>query len=277
MNHTSSDRNSTMADVNGTRLYCEVVGSGPPLVLIHGYTLDTRMWDDQTEAFADKYAVIRYDLRGFGRSALPTGEPYAHHDDLKALLECLGIAKAHIVGLSLGGAIAVNFALAHPEATASLVLVDVSGLDGYEWPEELDRWFTAIHAAARRGDMEQAKQLWLDTEWFTPAREQPEVAARLKEIVSGYSGWHFINADSGQGLNPPANARLGAIRAPTLVIVGERDLPFYNLPLADRLEQGIPHAQKVIIPEAGHMSNMEVPHVFNRIVLSFLVSTRSVV
>ncbi|MCI0575581.1 MAG: alpha/beta fold hydrolase, partial [Chloroflexi bacterium] len=148
------------AEVNGTRLYYEVAGAGPPLVLIHGYTLDTRMWDDQFEAFAQHYQVIRYDLRGFGRSAMPTGESYTHHEDLKALLDHLGLARAHILGLSLGGGIAVNFALAYPEATQSLILVDTSVLGGFEWPEELGRWFARIHSAARDGDMRLAKQHW---------------------------------------------------------------------------------------------------------------------
>lgn len=94
---------SGFAEVNGTRLYYEIAGSGRPLVLIHGMTLDTRMWDDQFEPLAAQYQVVRYDARGFGKSAVPTGESYAHTDDLKALLEYLDIAHAFILGLSMGG------------------------------------------------------------------------------------------------------------------------------------------------------------------------------
>ena len=86
------------ADVNGTRLYYELAGAGHPLVLIHGFTLDTRMWDDQFAVFAQEYQMLRYDLRGFGKSALPTGGSYAHTDDLKALLDSLHIAHASFLG-----------------------------------------------------------------------------------------------------------------------------------------------------------------------------------
>ena len=111
---TSMQIQQGFADVNGTRLYYEMVGSGHPLVLVHGFTLDTRMWDDQFEMFAGRNQVVRYDLRGFGKSALPTTEPYSHPDDLRALMTHLGIEHAFIIGLSLGGAVAVDFAVTYP-------------------------------------------------------------------------------------------------------------------------------------------------------------------
>jgi 3-oxoadipate enol-lactonase len=274
---SSTETLKAVAELNGTRLYYEVSGAGHPLVLIHGFTLDTRMWADQVRAFAPAYRVVRYDLRGFGKSALPGGEPYTHHDDLYALLEHLGISQAHILGQSLGGAIAVDFALAYPDATSSLILVDVSGLDGFMWPDELSRWFASINGAARSGDLSLAKQRWLDTGWFTPARANPEVVGRLEQIVTDYSGWHFVHDNPTRNLTPPANERLAEIRVPTLVILGELDLPFYNHPLADRLEQGISNAQKVIMAGVGHMSNMEDPDRFNQIVLSFLAAQGSAV
>jgi 3-oxoadipate enol-lactonase len=118
------DGHQGIAEVNGTSLYYEIVGSGHPLVLIHGFGLDTRMWDDQFEAFAQHYRVVRYDMRGYGKTAPPADEGYSHTDDLKALLEYLRIDRAHILGQSRGGAVAIDFALAHPEATGALVLVD---------------------------------------------------------------------------------------------------------------------------------------------------------
>src|SRR5258708_29243977 len=100
-----------LAEVSGGSLYYEVWGSGSPVVLIPGFTLDTRMWDSQMEPLSRKHRVIRYDLRGGGKSPTPTG-PYTQYEDLAALLHHLGIAQAHIVGLALGGAI--DFALASP-------------------------------------------------------------------------------------------------------------------------------------------------------------------
>ena len=118
------------ADVNGARLY-EVAGAGYPLVLMHASFLDTRMWDSQAEVFARRYTVIRYDARGHGRSAPPSGQPYARSDDLKSLLDFLGVPRACLLGLSMGGAVAVDFALAYPECTSVLILVN-AGLGGFQ-------------------------------------------------------------------------------------------------------------------------------------------------
>ncbi len=118
---------SGYAEVNGTKLYYEVAGGGEPIVLIHGFTFDTRMWDDQFKEFSKQYRVIRYDVRGFGKSSTPNeGEPYSHHGDLKALLDYLDIKKAHILGLSMGGSIAINFTLEYPDYATSLIPVDSS-------------------------------------------------------------------------------------------------------------------------------------------------------
>ena len=105
------DTDHGFADINGTRLHYEMAGSGDPLVLIHGATLDTRMWDDQFAPFARNYRVIRYDMRGYGQSALPTAASHAPADDLMALFNYLGLTQAHLLGLSLGGAVAIEIVL----------------------------------------------------------------------------------------------------------------------------------------------------------------------
>src|SRR4051794_29903296 len=112
------------ADVNETQLYYEVAGAGDPLVFVHGHTLDTRMWDDQFALFAERYRVLRYDLRGYGRSASPPDRPYSHSDDLMALLTRFDMAPATLVGLSLGGLVVVDFAVTYPDAIRALVPVD---------------------------------------------------------------------------------------------------------------------------------------------------------
>ena len=254
------------ADVNGTRLYYEIAGSGHPLVLIHGNTLDTRMWDDQFDVFAQHYQVLRYDARGFGKSAAPTTEPYTHPDDLKSLMTHLGIDHAHIIGLSMGGAIAVNFALTYPASTATLTAVD-AGLSGYQWQEELAS--VTVKAIAKRDGIEAAKTFWLNSDLFAPAAEHSAVASRLKQIVDNYPGWHFINADPASAPETPAIDRLHTLTLPTLVILGERDIPDFHH-IADILEVRIPGAKKVVMPGVGHMSNMEDPERFNEIVLEFL-------
>ncbi|MFN8492534.1 MAG: alpha/beta hydrolase [Caldilineaceae bacterium] len=256
-----------IAKVNNTQLYYEVTGDGPSLVLIHGFNLDTRMWDDQFATFAQHYRVVRYDSRGFGKSALPTEEAYSHADDLKALLVYLGITQAHIVGLSMGGGIAIKFALTNPEMTTTLVVAD-SLLDGYE-TSELDQTIGAIVEQASAAGGKAVNALLLDHVIFAPALEQQLVRARLVEMVTENSGWHWVNNDPERAMKPPAIDRLQEIAAPTLIILGERDMADFHA-IAATLQQKVPNAHVVIIPGVGHMSNMEAPVLFNKAVLSFL-------
>lgn len=260
--------------VAGGQLHYDVQGSGSPVAFIPGFTLDTRMWDSQLAAFSARHLVIRYDLRGAGRSDPPDG-PYSHEEDLATLLDHLGIETAHLAGLSLGAAIAVDFALAYPERVRSLVLTAPAALGGYPWHPVLAQWFTAIEAAAGQGDMARAKELWLGTGWFLPAMRQPATAARLRAMMASYSGWHFANRNPVRRSPNPANGRLSRIAAPCLVILGELDLPFYNWPLAERLAGEIPGARLLTITNAGHMTNMEAPAAYNRAVLDFLADVDS--
>ena len=257
-----------IAEVNGTRLYYEVAGSGHPLVLIHGSTLDTRMWDEQFEVFARSYRVIRYDARGFGKSALPAEADYVPADDLNALLGFLGIARAHLLGLSMGGAIAINLALTRPRMTGALILVDARP-EGWHASSGLGTPSSAIASRARENRMEEAKRLWLNSPLFAPARERPAARSRLEAIISDYSGWHWVNRNPVRRLEPPALQRLEEIMAPTLILVGERDLPDFHA-IAETMRRRIPNARKTVLPAVGHLPPMEDPGSFNQIVLSFL-------
>ena len=256
------------AEVNGTRLYYEIAGSGHPLALIHGFALNTQMWDDQFDVFAQQYRVLRYDVRGFGQSSLPTPDRYAHTDDLRALLAFLDIDHAHILGLSMGGAIAVDFAVTYPDVTDALILVDAA-VRGYQWIEGDPRH--VARACARQRGIPAGKTAWLRHPLFAPACEHPVVAARLAHIIETYSGWHLHNANPLRHPQIPAIQQLDTIRAPTLIIVGERDLlDFHHM--ATILAQHILGAKKVVMPGVGHMTNMENPRHFNDIVLRFLAS-----
>ena len=255
---------SGLAAVNGTRLYYEVAGSGDPLLLVHGLSLDTRMWDAQFAVFAERYRVVRYDVRGYGRSAAPDGTPYARTDDQMALMAHLGITRAHILGLSMGGMLAVDFALDYPRATQTLIAVD-SALSGYRWSDD---WRARWQAMEATGDAEAAKRLWLAHPLFAPANEQPAVAAALAQMVADYSGFHFLRDDGGRSSH--AFKRLEQIGMPALVVLVERDLPDFHA-IADLLATRA-HAQKVVIPGVGHMSPMEAPAAVNRIVLDFLAA-----
>ena len=255
------------ADVNGTTLYYEDTGQGHPVVLVHGHTVDSRMWDEQVGPLASKYRVIRYDARGYGRSAVPVSKDYAHTDDLRALLDHLEVSRAHVIGLSMGGLIAVDFALAYPEAVASLVAVDAV-LGGYRW-EEAGKIIRTVHRTALKHGVEAAKAAWLGSELFAPTMEKAEAAAGMRDMVAGYTGWHWLNRAPIRGNDPPAIDRLGEIACPTLAIVGERDMSDFRI-IADILSRGIPGARQVVLAGAGHMANMEAPSKFNRAVADFL-------
>jgi len=258
---------SGYAEVNGARLYYEMAGEGRPLVLVHGFGLDTRLWNDQFQAFAQHYAVVRYDLRGFGKSDLPT-LAYAHYSDLKALLDHLAIAQADLIGLSMGGMVITDFALAYPQSVRSLTMVD--GLfAGFTWTAEWDARTGQVWEIAREKGIAAAKESWLDHPMFLPAREHPAVAARFEQMVADYSGWHFVNENPTISLKPPAALRLGQIKAPLLVTIGERDLPDFHH-MADEMVRQIDGARKVLLPGVGHLPNMEAPQAFNEAVLPFL-------
>lgn len=248
------------AEVSGTRLYYEVAGQGEPLVLIHGFTLDRRVWDDQFDVFAECYRVVRLDLRGFGKSALPTAESYRHVDDLRAFFDYLDLQRATLIGLSMGGGVALDYALTYPETVRALVLVD-STLSGF-------RWNVNWSVKAREVGLDAAKKRWLAHPLFAAAFEQPGVAIRIAQIVEDYSGWHWLNHDPALGV-APAIQRLAEIRVPTQILIGERDLPDFHT-IADILAQGIANAHKEVLRRLGHLLNMESPLAFNDDVLNFL-------
>jgi 3-oxoadipate enol-lactonase len=260
------------AAVNGTRLACEVAGAGPPVVLLHGLTVDMRMWDDQFAPFATRHTVIRYDLRGFGQSDPPReGEPYTHAADLRALLELLDIERAALVGLSMGGMFATEFALTYPQATGALVLADAA-MGGYAFGPRFGGTLSALYRVARADGPAAARELWLGDELFAYSQTLPDVAARLRAMVTDYSFWNMLHRDPHSALQPPASERLPEVAAPTLVLVGEHDIPDFRA-IADTYAAGIPGARQASIPAAGHMSNMDNPAAFNQRVLAFLAET----
>jgi len=263
---------SGYAEVNGTRLYYEIAGQGYPLVLIHGYTLDNRMWKNQFNTLSQHYKVIKYDLRGFGKSDSPApGQQYCHTEDLKALLDHLKVPRAYVMGLSMGGGIAVEFTLVHPEMVLALIPVD-STLGGFNYSDEFNAIFDELFTTFSEEGLGPAKRVWMECPLFKPISEIEEAASRFSEMVSDYSGWHWsTGSDSMQSITPAAIGRLGEINVPVLVVVGERDLSdFHNI--ARVMERDIPNARLTVIDSVGHMSNMENPESFNREITSFLES-----
>ena len=258
-------------DTQAAPLYYEAAGQGHALLLLHAGIADSRMWDEQFPVFAQYYQTLRFDLRGFGRSHVPAG-PFANYEDAAALLAFFGIQKAHVIGASFGGKIALDFTLAHPEMVASLVLV--APLVGGEEPSELVRRFSEEEEALlERGDLEAATELnlrtWVDGPKRAPGQVDPTVRQRVHDMQ-----YHAFTIPMPEGveelaLQPPAITRLKELRVPTLIIVGDSDIPD-KLAIAQQLATDIPGAQRVIVPGAAHMVNMEQPEAFTRIVLTFL-------
>lgn len=260
------------AEVNGTRLYYEVAGEGRPLVLLHSGLTNCQMWDAQWEAFTQDYRVIRYDVRGFGRSGMAPG-PFSHREDLSQVLRLLRVERACLVGSSMGGYLAIDFALEHPEMVAALIPVD-AGVSG-ETPSDflLERW-QEIDAAAEGGDIAQAVELelrlWVDGPGRTPEQVDPAVREQVRRMnTHNFERAPEQEQGQPQPLEPPAIARLGEIHKPALVIVGEQDVPD-KLASADLLARSIPGAKKVIMPGTAHLPSMEQPEQLNRLVLEFL-------
>lgn len=244
----------------------DVHGDGPPLLLVHGMGLDRRMWDPNMAALTARHRVVRCDLRGFGRTPPPAEGTYSNAGDLRALLDELGIERAAVCGLSMGAGIALELAIAHPDAVAALVLVDAD-LPGVPLDDALRASVGAAAGAAREGDVEGARAAWLATPFF--AYSPPQVRAALEAIVGDYTFWHMSNPGRQVGPQPPAGRRGDEVRAPTLVLWGEREVPHFAAN-CERIARDIAGARTVVLEGAGHMSNMDAPAAFDAALLDFL-------
>lgn len=252
-------------------LYYEIAGTGQPLVLIHGGLVNSGLWDDQFEVFAQQYRVLRYDVRGFGKSKPPAAY-YSNHGDLRDLLDFLGIEQTAVLGLSMGGSIAIDFALTYPDRVTALIPV-AAGLGGYQMRDD-SPLRAELHEAYDSGDkpraVELSLQMWTDGPFRTP--DQVDAAAREKiRVMTVHT---FDLPDTGnwlQPLKPPAIDRLAEIHAPTLFIVGDQDAPDI-LAIGDLIVANVPGARRAVIASTAHHLNVEQPDEFNRIVLDFLQS-----
>ena len=263
------------ADVNGAHIYYEDEGSGHPLVLIHGWPMSERMWDEQARVLKQYYRVIRYDRRGFGRSpAEPWHEGSGGHDvaDLVALLRYLDVKSAYVLGHSAGGSTAMQFALDYPQQVDALILHGaVPG--GFVLPEVGP---FAIHDSTRmlaqtRG-MDEVHRQWLANPINHVPADRPDVAAAIAAIVNQYSGADLLlPTPPPSGSHVPAIERLHELKMPTLILVGGSDLAFFQIS-ADALAFEIAGSQKVAIPGGGHLVNMMEPERYNAEVLRFLRS-----
>ncbi len=242
---------SGRVEVDGGHLHYEKSGAGPFVLLLHGFGVDRRSWYDQFEPFAERYTVVACDLRGFGLASMPNG-PYRHHADVACLIDHFEVAKVSLVGSSMGARVALDFAIAYPERTRVVV-----SADGVPSGFVFDRPIGTPRGPSREQFMQTLSNL------------SPERAANFKAIVADYTRWHRKNEDPRVEVDPLAITRLGQVLAPTLVIVGDDDLPDYHK-AADMFCAAIPDSRRHVIPGVGHLPNLEAPEEFNRAVLAFL-------
>ena len=258
--------------INGARIHYERDGAGMPLILLHAGVADHRMWNPQVSAFSKHFDVIRPDFRGCGESELPPGA-WNPREDVLALMDELQLKPAHLVGCSIGGGLALDFALDHPERVSKLVLVG-SGPSGQEDDPLHEHLFAEAMAAEKSGDPDSINQadmnLWLDG----PNRPRGYVAEPVRSLFREMNGKN-IGVDWSKSptvkLDPPAVKRLHEVTARVLVIVGDKDLqPLQES--ADLMAESISGARKAVIKDAAHLPNLEHPEEFNRLVLDFLLS-----
>jgi 3-oxoadipate enol-lactonase len=265
-------------DVHGGKLYYEVSGEGQPLVLLHAGVANLRMWDEQVKEFSKHYKVICYDARTFGNSTSEAVE-FSNRQDLLDLLEHLNIDKTHILGISRGGSIALDFTLEHPHKVSSLVMVasNPSGFDYTDDSEIEKTYFVRDEELSETKNAEAMADLDIEMWVDGPGQKSGRADENVRQSVRAMTLEHYQNyfatfpeqEPTPVPLKPPAIERLASITAPTLVITGSLDFG-YTHAAAKVMIGDIPNSKHVSISDVAHMVSMEKTEEFNKAVLEFL-------
>ena len=233
--------------------------SKAPILFIHGHTLDQRMWQPQLEAFQD-YPLLSPTLRGYGNSQVPN-QTFSFAKDMYTLLEPFD--QVHLVGLSLGGNVALEMAVCYPEKIKTLALLD-SSLKGFTPDQAQIKAGQSVQLAFDQHGLEAAKQRWLNLPLFASARQNPVLAAQLEAWVENYSGWHWAQNISPSVAIEDVSSRLAEITVKTLIVVGAQDVTYFQN-VARYLQQGIAGSKLEVIVGAGHMVNLEQAAMMNQL------------
>lgn len=259
-------RDMPKAMINGAEIYYEVHGDGFPVVFTHGFAGTTWMWHPQTPVLSQRYKFISWDARGHGQSASPPSpDQYSADivvDDLYQLLRLLNVERAVVGGLSMGGYLSLRFYMRHLEMVAALILMDTG--PGYrnpahmaEWNEEQEHRARLLETQGMEAFADDPATATLDT--YTPRdlmlKQNPVGLAHMARKVVAQHDTRVISS-------------LGDIKVPTLILVGDQDTPF--LKASEYMEKAVPGAEYVVIPNAGHASNIDNADAFNKAVLDFL-------
>lgn len=261
---------------SSAKLYYEVEGRGEPVVLLHGHSFDHQMWDKQVQALSANFRVIRYDLRGYGRSSMPNeGEEFLHAEDLLKVLDALNIKQAHIAGLSLGGFVTTDFIAMHQDRMLSATMAsgDIFNVPGPDMP------WTIEGIAKRKADIKKYQQQGIHQnkkKWFNDLTTRDlmplhGIRKDVWEAIYKWDAWQPLHVEPRLVLGKSVRDRLGKMHVgiPVMVLTGDVDL-------SDDKEilKLIPSAKQVVVSNAGHMSNLENPEGFNQKIMEFLSNPR---
>lgn len=256
----------------GGRLYYEAYGKGEPVILVHGHSLDRRMWRTQIPALAKEYRVYTPDMRGYGRSSRQREDLHTTHvDDLIAFMDSLHIEKAHVIGLSMGGFISADMVAMYPERMLSCVMASgtLRSVKGPSEPvdsAEYANMETEIKKHLEIG-IGKWRHDWINGLVVKGGSKSENIRAELTEIIEDWDAWQLVNHEPrlyyAREALPVLKERCPKV--PTLYIGGEKE---------NKKRPGIlnylPNSEFVVLPDCGHMSNMEQPEIFNKTILDFL-------
>jgi pimeloyl-ACP methyl ester carboxylesterase len=243
---------------NGVELYYETSGSGPVVLLTHGYGSTSQAWNGQKEAIGKTHTLVTWDMRGHGQTDYPD-DPAAYNEpdtlaDIEAILDAVGAKTAIIGGLSLGGYMSLAFYRAHPERVRALLILDTG--PGFKNDEAREQWNTRARGTADD----------YDTRGLDVLKDlSPERRSATHRNAKG-----LAHAARGMLTQRDSNviSSLDQIKVPALIVVGENDTPFLNA--ADYMKVKIANSEKHVVPNAGHAVNIDQPEAFNKIVTDFL-------
>ncbi len=254
---------------NGIEMNYELSGEGNCLVLIHGYSDNLNLWYNQTSAFSENYQLLTYDVRGFGKTEVVKTD-YSmglFAEDLRALLEALGIRSACVLGYSMGGRIALEFALTHPGMTAGLVLAN-SGI-GEAPSQEMQERRQMMAELLQQGDIGVISELMTEASCSPGFKDRnPRAYEKLKSIKMQNDPSEYLAIMQAIVGSIDSPVDLGGLRCPGLIIAGDQD-GFMYVSTGEKMRDAIPDAEMHVL-QTGHAAMIEEPEAYNRIVLGFL-------
>lgn len=266
-------------EVDNGSLYYEELGQGEPLILVHGHSLDHRMWDTQFATFAENYRVVRYDVRGYGRSSEQSEDyQFTHAADLVKLMDALQIDKAHIVGLSMGGFIGADMLGCYPERMKSAVLAsgNIRKSPGPSNPmgeEEAARRDKEIADLKAKG-VDVMKQEWFEGLMKSGGTQRERMRQPLWQMIEDWSAWQPLHKEVRVIIGMDAYVALQENHPEVPVLLVEGNAAGNRYSEKPDILNYLPNGKQIVLDDCGHMLNMEQPEAFNAAVLNFLANLK---